>query len=935
MGPQFFNFDPLLTVTTAPALPFKGFTRRLGFEPHERRLLILMGALAATLFCAYTIAKVLRDALFLAEFGALALPYAYIGVALAAAGFVWLESILAQRLTRVGATRFSQYAAIGFSAIAAAVLPSARHWTIVAFYIWTGSQAMMLLPHFWGLALDVWDSRRARSVLPLFGGCGLLGGLVGGAFAAWSVPILSQAGLMWTLSGLFVLAHALARVVERHRARRPAPPEVTSSTSAWQIILRSTYIKILAVGLALSVVVSTLVDFQFKFFIQHIYPDPHSLTQFFGKFYVGLNALSLLFQLSAAGWVLQRLGLGPATALQPVTAMMFTAWITMNPVWWAIVAMRWIQGVVFQTLGRSSAEIYYTAIHPRERRRIKPAIDMLVDRWSDAAVGVLLIVVLAVMGVRPAVVAAITLVLAVAWLVVIIILNRQYGRAFGQILSSRWIEPEATPEAIRTPTARKALLQALHADDEQSIVLALKLSRAARDSQIARAVGECLRHPSPAVRAAAVESMQAMRLFDPKGVITGLLSEPHEAVRRAAVGYLLARGPDPTAFARRLLDGDDVALRQYVLDALFERPYDAPDAITQEWIDARLNSDSREDLLLVAQAAGAGTGGAWVQVLRTLLTLPDAEVQRVALLSAKRRPNPDLIDVLIPLFLLPELSYVAREAVAAIGDPAVPELERLLAGEQGARQQVIAARTLGRIATPRAQGVLMKLVRSSDPRLRYLGLQGMNRARVASGVPVVPRPTAHKLFLHELADYRANLEPALRLEAMEAKEVRLLAASFRESADMALERALSALACWYEQKPLAGAFDRLRSRKPQVAAPALDYLGHILPRAVFRPVTRIFEEKPSEDERKGATADRDDVAEAIRSAWRQGDAWLRACAVRASRFAPTLDPQLFASAGSDDPIVNSELAALSAVGPAGLDSTRRTVRTPLSEGDAC
>ena len=398
---------------------------------------------------------------------------------------------------------------------------------------------------------------------------------------------------------------------------------------------------------------------------------------------------------------------------------------------------------------------------------------------------------------------------------------------------------------------------------------------------------------------------------------------------------MLALGPDPTAFARRLLDGDDVALRQYVVDALFDRPYDAPDAITQEWIDARLNSDSREDLLLVAQAAGVGTGGSWVQLLRTLLTHPDVEVQRMALLSAKRRPSRELIDVEVPLFLLPELSYVAREAVAAIGDPAVPELERLLGGERGARQQVIAARALGRIATPRAIAALMGLARTSDPRLRYVGLQSMNRARAQTGMPVVPRSTAHKLFLRELADYRANLEPALRLEANQAPDVRLLAAGFRESAEMALERGLSALACWYEPKPLAGAFDRMRSRDHKVDAPALEYLGHMLPRAVFRPVTRIFEEEAVDGEREGAAADRDDVAEAIRAAWQWGDGWLRACAVRASRFAPSLDPQLFATGGGDDPIVSAELAALAAAGPSGLDSPLRATKAASPGGNAC
>ena len=84
-------------------------------------------------------------------------------------------------------------------------------------------------------------------------------------------------------------------------------------------------------------------------------------------------------------------------------------------------------------------------------------------------------------------------------------------------------------------------------------MLALKLSQAARDSEIAGAVRGCLRHPSSAVRAAAMESMHAMRLSYPRGVIAGLLSESNEAVRRAAVVYLLARGSEPTAFARGLV----------------------------------------------------------------------------------------------------------------------------------------------------------------------------------------------------------------------------------------------------------------------------------------------------------------------------------------------------------------------------------------------
>jgi HEAT repeat protein len=314
------------------------------------------------------------------------------------------------------------------------------------------------------------------------------------------------------------------------------------------------------------------------------------------------------------------------------------------------------------------------------------------------------------------------------------------------------------------------------------------------------------------------------------------------------------------------------------------------------------------------------TGSAPVRRLRTLLTNPDVEVRRVALLSAARRPSPELLDVLLPLLLVPELSYEARRAVTAIGARAVPDLKRLLDGEGGPRAQALAARTLSHIASPRAVGALMSIVRSPEPRLRNIGFQSLTRVRVETGKPVLPRSAAHKLFMRELGEYRRYLEPALSLEKEVAPELRLLADTFRESAETALQRALGALSCWYEPKPLSGAFQRLKSREPGADAPALEYLGHILPHAVFRHVSRIFEEQPAKDGKNGkdgkggtpAVAEGEPLAESIRVAWRSDDPWLRACAVRASRLAPAFDPGVFATGAGDDPLVRAELEALRA-----------------------
>jgi hypothetical protein len=165
----------------------------------------------------------------------------------------------------------------------------------------------------------------------------------------------------------------------------------------------------------------------------------------------------------------------------------------------------------------------------------------------------------------------------------------------------------------------------------------------------------------------------------------------------------------------------------------------------------------------------------------------------------------------------------------------------------------------------------------------------------------------HRLFLRELRDYRGCLDPAIALEAHPAPEVRLLADSYRESAEMALERALQALACWYDPQPLVGVFDRLKSRDREIVSPALEFLEHVLPRALFRPVRQIFEEAPIPP--PGQAEGSDPLAVWIEGAWKSEDEWLRACAVRASRFLVSFDRSLFAGGGGA-PMVRDELATL-------------------------
>jgi hypothetical protein len=146
-----------------------------------------------------------------------------------------------------------------------------RHWVAGAFYVWAGSQALMILSYFWLLALELWDARAAQAILPLFS--------APVSSAACSAELRELGGQPHRDLGPSVDARGTARPDARDHARarsqlpsRPFLAHAGSGTSALEILRHSPFLRYLAATLALSVVVSTLVDFQFKYAAQQAYP---------------------------------------------------------------------------------------------------------------------------------------------------------------------------------------------------------------------------------------------------------------------------------------------------------------------------------------------------------------------------------------------------------------------------------------------------------------------------------------------------------------------------------------------------------------------------------------------------------------------------------------------------------------------------------------
>ncbi len=860
--------------------------RRLDLEPGDRLVLVLMGGQVGCLLAGYTIAKVLRDSLFLTEYGAQALPWGYVAVAAAAIGLIALESRLSRRWGSSQVHGVTQTLAIGLSAAAAILASSAPWWLPAVFYVWTGSLTLLLVSHFWIAALDAWDSQRARLIFPLLTGCGLVGGIVGGAFAGFFAGGEGATFLLWALCGLLIAFRLLTLMLSARLPQRPLVTQVAAGTSPWKAFRESSFLRYLAAALGLAVVVSTLVDFQFKSLAQEAYPDPAAFARFLGRFYAGLNILALIVQFGLAGWLLRRLGIGAASGLQPALMLVFGAGLFVAPVWIVAQAMRWVQGIVYQTLGKSSSEIYFMAIRPPERRQVKPTLDVVVERGADAVAGGLLLLTFALVGVGVRAVAGLTVVAALLWIAMLYQVHRRYVRAFRESLAAPWAEPDSALQSLRMPGAIEALTEAIGSDDPRRVAIALRFAARAGQASLAPAVLGALGHESPRVRTEATRAAIALGFSGEEERLRSFLADPYEPLQRAALEALLTHGRDAPAFAREVIEGDERVRREHALDLMESKPTLAHGAITLDWIDRRIAAGTPEELRDACRGLGHQPGPAASERLRLLLPHGDREVRRAALRALARTPALEFLDVALDHLNDRGLRFEAQDAVVAFGERAVPRLAELARTHPEDEVRALAAAALSRIGGRRARPVLLELARSSNPALRFHGLRNLNRIHERTGRRQVSHRDALRMFLREMRDDRIHTDLAVALPATADGAVALLRASYGESADRALERACRALACYHWPAPLRGAYESLRTGSPrESSARALEYLGSLLPGRAFQVARGILEASP------GAMASgaepKVDVRPLLESGLQSDDPWIRAVAEHA--IAPAAD----------------------------------------------
>ena len=557
--------------------------RFLDVRPGEAARIGSMAAFLFFLLAANNVIKIVRDSLFLSRFPITQLPYVYLLAAVAAGIVISIYSRYTLRLSlaqvMVGSHVFIISNVIIFWLL---IVFYDFGWVLYAFYIWSAIVGLIAVAQFWMLANDMFTPRDGKRLFGLLTAAGTLGGMLGGFGATLAVTFLfGTRQLLWFIVALFTGSLGMVWFAARERESALAAnhgADVSSreigerdGSGVVGTLRGSRYLQTIAALIFLSVIVSTLIDYQFKAAAQGAYPSTEALAGFFGSYYAWLSVVTVLAQLLLTGRLLMGLGLTSSLLVLPLTVFAGSISLLVWPGLFAATTTRMAEASLRTSVNHSGVEILYLPIPDFIRKKVKVFLDVTVERLGDGtAAFIILFYTLFLGGSQVTLLSYFSLGLIPIWAAFVFMAQGGYMEALRRGLAYREISLNEARINYADKGTVEVVLKTLEEKDEPSILFGLDLiEKLDPHDVVARLPRGLLRHSSPLVRS------RAIKLFsihpDPTMLeeITVMLQDENHEVQAEAISAACAifKG-DAIPVVRPYLESPDPYVKRKAAECL-------------------------------------------------------------------------------------------------------------------------------------------------------------------------------------------------------------------------------------------------------------------------------------------------------------------------------------------------------------------------------
>jgi len=846
--------------------------RIFDIRPGEGRKAALAFASLMLVIASYTVVKSVRDALFLAKFGITQLSFMAIGLALAT-GFIitiYLRGTAGMKRNRLiwGTNLVIIASLLGIRAgLLVPGLSSILPWVL---YIWSSLFGVFIVMQFWLLANDLFDPREAKRLFGFVGAGAITGGVVGGFLSRSLAGPMGAANLLILAAAMLFVEAVLVSMVWSHRRQEDEPSPRKRARSGddgdsekdgggLSALRENRSVRLLAGALLLSVLATTLLDWQFKGIVKAAFADnPDEMAGFFGALYGWLSVGSFFVQTFVTGAVLRRFGVGVGLLALPVSLLLGSALVLGHgviPVISLLVAAssaKVAEGGLRFSLDKASMELMWLPVPPDIKERGKSFVDTVVDRFGTGLTGFLWLALAAFGLDDPGKIHLISLAIIavlVVWVFVLLGARGAYRSSLRDILTRR-SRAELDPETMNLmdAEARKLVSGGLEQEDPQQVLFTLYLLEK-WDGPLPD-MATLLAHPDENVRLETLGLLARAGTPKLRRAATGCLGDASARVREAAIIYLHQTSPG----------GRDLVLEQAVttggippevMDVVQLGSPDRAVAAAGQIQAALTRGNAAERAALVRLLAGAPPemGAA---LLAACLNDEEHAVARAALYAAGRAGAQGLAEQMCEKLERPALHLAAADALSMLGAAANPALIVLANDEQAAtRARVRALQLLGKSGGPGEVSMLLGLLDHEEPDLAHRALRALNRLRSQGTVPALEGEEAAAVEAHlgrlmgrlyrDLLAMGKGSWPDLRKSAGPGAD--LLDQVMRGRVTRGMDQVFRLLALLQDPREIHDAFMGVRSPNKAIRASSIEFMDNLLDRPQAERLLPLLEEQ--------------------------------------------------------------------------------------------
>jgi AAA family ATP:ADP antiporter len=471
------------------------------------------------------IIKLVKISDFLEKLSSRRLPYAYLLTAILIGFFVTLNS----RLLRV--MKRHVYISISLAFFITSLLifwlffTQGRNWLpleywnwiSMIFWFWADIFLVTSVTQFWILINDIYNPRQAKRLIGFLVSGGLLGGVAGALLASLSKIVGTENLLLicpFMLGICIVIVNRVQRLIQKEKKEEVKPSKARKKPKigygkSFGLLRKNRHLLLLTGIMAAAIIVTTLIDFQFNYFVEDAYPNKDARTAFLGIFFTVFLIFSNLLHVFSTNRILKNFGIRAALLIAPFFLLIFSGAIFIVPfalIYWALI-IKGTDKSLAHSLNQSVRELLYIPIPPEIKYKAKVFIDMFVNKFAKGIGALLILLFFSVLSFEIKYISIIAIVFILIWIILNLLITQEYVNIVKRNIEIKWQDADKFVADKIDIDMTKLVFDTIESKKRSSVLYAMNLFDLVKKEKLSSKLKKIISYKSDEVRASSMDSL--------------------------------------------------------------------------------------------------------------------------------------------------------------------------------------------------------------------------------------------------------------------------------------------------------------------------------------------------------------------------------------------------------------------------------------------